>query len=57
MFLVPTPIGTFPGSGLISLPVVMPLVPAAVGLTVYAQEIRTGGIPTVDNHLALPITP
>lgn len=57
MFLTPTPIGAFPGSGIIAFSTVVPLVPAAVGVTVHAQAIRTGGFPACDNHVSMPITP
>jgi hypothetical protein len=51
-------VGTVPGSGLLVLPATIPNVPAAVGATVYAQTIRTGAPkPSIDNYLALPITP
>ncbi len=54
--LVPTAVGSVPGAGVLSIPATIPLVPAAIGFTVYAQAIRPSST-TLDNHIALPITP
>ena len=36
----------------------IPNAPIAIGVTVYTQAIRTSTpLPTIDNYLALPITP
>jgi hypothetical protein len=50
-------VGAFPGFGIIAFSTVVPLAPAAVGVTVHAQAIRTGGFPACDNHVSMPITP
>lgn len=57
LFLVPTPVGSIPPSGLAVLPVTIPLDPSTVGATVYTQVARTSGGGTIENFLRLPITP
>ena len=53
----PSPLAPVPGSGTLTVPVLVPNNPGIVGLTVYAQAARTGGVKEIDNYLRLVVTP
>jgi hypothetical protein len=55
LILMPIPIGTIPGGGVLSFSAVIPNVPSVIGQTVYTQAIRPASH-ALDNHLALPLT-
>ncbi|MBI4878578.1 MAG: hypothetical protein HY812_02820 [Planctomycetes bacterium] len=57
LFLMPIALAPVPASGTLSLPAVIPSVPAAVGLEIFTQVARTGSGNEIDNYLRLPITP
>lgn len=56
-FLGPFFLGAVPVGGTQSLSATIPVNPAAVGINVYTQSIRTGSEKVIDNVLTLALTP
>lgn len=49
-------VGAVPGTGVFSLPLTIPNVPSAIGVTNYTQTARLGAIPEIENVIQISIT-